>query len=836
MLSGATGVWSALPESVQRALAIEPVTGSSYLDAEHVVVLMQENRSFDHCFGSLQGVRGFNDPRAVRLPNRNPVWLQSNKQGETYGPFRLNINETNSTWMGSLPHSWTNQVDAKNNGKHNGWLDAKHSGNSEYAKMPLTMGYYTREDIPFYYAFADAFTVCDQHFCSSLTGTTPNRVYLWTGTIRGNHDADSFAHVLNDDIDYPAEAAWTTFPERLEDAGISWKIYQNEISLDSGLEGESDAWLTNFTDNPIEWFSQYHVRYSSGHQAYLHEQVKTLPAAIAELQKQLDGVDAASGEAGKLGKQITEKTENLKHFRDEATRWSMENFHMLTEKEKALHIKAFCTNIADPSHRELTTISYPDGGKHQEVQVPKGDVLHQFRHDAASGVLPAVSWLVAPERFSDHPGSAWYGAWYVSEVLDILTKDPDVWKKTILILTYDENDGYFDHVPPFAAPDPNKPSTGRTSDGIDTGVEYVTVEQELKRKPAHECRESSIGLGFRVPMIIASPWTRGGAVCSQVFDHTSVLQFLEVFLTHKTGKSIREPNITKWRRTVCGNLTSAFQTVGTGKTGIPHSPPRDAFIKSIYQAKFKRLPSDYNQLTADEIARARTALTGSIKFAPQEKGIRRSCPLPYQLYAEASIDPKKSSVSLTLECRKDVFGQQSAGSPFNVYLFDRSGDFEVRHYAVAAGSSVTDSWSTSELDNGHYHLHVHGPNGFFREFHGEAGAAVPLVVLEYPLEYPVVKGKPGVLNGTVAFMLANTQDARSHTFEIHDNAYRSDTTTHLVPAGGSASIRLDLKRSHGWYDFTVRIAGNSEYIRRYAGRVETGNWSYSDPAMGGELS
>ena len=598
MLSGAAGAWNALPESLQQALAIEPAPGSSFLDAEHVVILMQENRSFDHCFGTLQGVRGFNDPRTVTLPNRNPVWLQTNNRGETYAPFRLNIRDTRSTWMGSLPHSWTNQVDARNHGMHNGWLDAKHSGNSEYAKMPLTMGYYSREDIPFYYAFADAFTVCDQHFCSSLTGTTPNRLYLWTGTIREKQKPGSFAHVLNEDVDYPIEAKWTTFPERLEDAGVSWKIYQNEISLESGLEGEWDSWLTNFTDNPIEWFTQYNVRFSSAHRAYLERLINALPAEIAALQKQLAGVDAASDDAGKLNKQIAEKSDSLKRAETDAELWSTKNFQKLSMREQSLHLRAFCTNVEDPSYRDLATITYNDGVKRHEVQVPKGDVLHQFRQDAQNGELPAVSWLVAPEHFSDHPSSAWYGAWYVSEVLDILTRNPEVWKKTILILTYDENDGYFDHVPPFVAPDPNRPATGRVSNGMDASVEYVTLEQELKRKPAHEARDSSIGLGFRVPMVIASPWTRGGHVCSQVFDHTSVLQFLEKLLSHKTGKKIEETNISQWRRAVCGDLTSAFGTTRSDSAAAPPFPLRDEFVKEIYQTQFKQPPSDYKQLTS----------------------------------------------------------------------------------------------------------------------------------------------------------------------------------------------------------------------------------------------
>src|SRR6478609_8170152 len=124
-LAAGGGLAGALPLSIQRALAIEPVAGSTFLDAEHIVILMQENRSFDHTFGTLRGVRGFNDPRAITLPDGNPVWAQPDKKGNRFIPFRLNIKETKSTWMGSLPHSWTDQVDARNDGRYDQWLDAK---------------------------------------------------------------------------------------------------------------------------------------------------------------------------------------------------------------------------------------------------------------------------------------------------------------------------------------------------------------------------------------------------------------------------------------------------------------------------------------------------------------------------------------------------------------------------------------------------------------------------------------------------------------------------------------------------------------------------------------
>jgi phospholipase C len=430
LLSSGAGLLGVLPASIQKALAINPPEGSTFMDAEHVVILMQENRSFDHCYGTMKGVRGFNDPRAIHLPNKNLVWLQSNADGQTYAPFRLDLKGSKATWMSSLPHSWENQVDAYNGGKYDRWLDVKKSGNKEYEHMPLTMGYYTRDDIPFYYALADAFTVCDQNFCSSLTGTTPNRLYFWTGKLRSN---EGVPNVRNSEVDYGVLANWTTFPERLEDSEISWKVYQNEISVGVGFNSDQDAWLSNFTDNPLEWFTQYHVSYHVAHYKDIQKKIATL---TKDLKKKDD----------------PEKQEQLAKLKEYADKWRPELFEGLSQKEKNLHQKAFTTNEKDPNYHEVTSLNYKDGDAKREMKIPKGDVLHQFRQDVKSGELPTVSWLVAPENFSDHPGAPWYGAWYLSEVMDILTQDPEVWKKTIFILAYDENDGDFDHVPPFMPP------------------------------------------------------------------------------------------------------------------------------------------------------------------------------------------------------------------------------------------------------------------------------------------------------------------------------------------------------------------------------------------------
>jgi phospholipase C len=464
LLAGGAGLWSSLPASIQKAFSINPAPGTTFEDAEHIVFLMQENRSFDHCFGTLQGVRGFNDPRAITLPGNDPVWMQTNEEGKKYVPFRLNIKDTKATWMGGLPHSWENQVDARNNGKYNKWLIAKPFGDKEYKGFPMTMGYYNREDIPFYYALADAFTVCDQNFCASLTGTTTNRTFFWTGKIRKN--LNDYAHVRNSDIYYNKEVDWKTFPERLEENEISWNVYQNEISVQSELTGDDESWLANFTDNNLEWFTQYNVRFHKAHYDFLVKRIGELPSEIDELETELKNVH--HNKAKKIEKKWNQKKEQLEKYKKETIVWSPENFEKLSDYEKNLHNKAFTTNVNDPDYHKTEPFTYKEGDEERTILLPKGDVLHQFREDVNTGKLPTVSWLVAPQYFSDHPSTPWFGAWYVSEVLDILTKNPDVWKKTIFILNYDENDGYFDHIPPFVAPKPNDPKSGKASNGIDT--------------------------------------------------------------------------------------------------------------------------------------------------------------------------------------------------------------------------------------------------------------------------------------------------------------------------------------------------------------------------------
>lgn len=823
LLATGSGLAGGLPASISRALAIDPKPGSTFLDAEHIVILMQENRSFDHSYGTLRGVRGFNDPRAVTLPGGNPVWLQSNRAGETYAPFRLNIKDTNATWIGSLPHGWVDQSLARNEGRHNRWLDTKASGKSrEFAKQPLTLGYYNREDIPFYYSLADAFTVCDQNFCSSLTGTTPNRLHLWTGTIRAKATPDTKACVRNEDSDLDTMVTWTTLPERLEDAGVSWTIYQNELTMWSGLDAESDSWLANYGDNPIEYFTQFNVGFAPRHGKHLATQVTLLTDAIAKLE--------AGPQTDTARRTLAKYRGQLDKCRRGQERWSDANKAKLTPRDRSLHRKAFITNEADPHFRELAALSYDDQDKKRTMQAPKGDVFHQFREDVRTGKLPTVSWLVAPENFSDHPSAPWYGAWYVSEALEILTQNPEVWKKTIFILCYDENDGYFDHVPPFVPPYAGRPETGKVSAGLDVALEHVTMELENKNGNfLNRAHAGPIGLGYRVPLVIASPWSRGGYVCSQVFDHTSIVQLVEKVLSHKLGREFREPNITAWRRAVCGDLTSVFRPYNGEKIELPKYVEREEFLGSIHRAQFKPAPGGFKKLTEEEMKLARENPAQCAWLPRQEKGTRPSCALPYELSVDGSLSADRKSLTLRLAAGKAVFGARAAGAPFHAYAPGNAKvEGSVRAYAVTAGDRLEDAWALSGFDGGGYHLCVHGPNGFFREFKGTGDEALLEVALE-----PARDGTG--LSGNAVLRLAN-RESRVIEVTIEDAGYgAAKRSVKLQAAGGKGDhveMALNLSGSKGWYDVRVRMEGVAQFERRFAGRLETGKESITDPVIG----
>lgn len=805
LLAGTLGLYQTIPQSIQAALKIDPAEGSTYLDAEHIVMVMQENRSFDHSFGTLRGVRGFNDPRIVRLRDGRPGWLQSYHNGHTYAPFRMDIKNSNAAWTKDLPHAWENQISAWNEGKYDNWLEAKRSGNKRYRDIPLTLGYYTREDIPFYYAFADAFTICDQHFCSSLTGTTTNRHFFWTGKCVPEEGAKPL--VRNSDTYYNREAAWRTFPELLEANKVSWKVYQNELSLQNSLTGAAVGWLGNFTDNNLEWFSQYHVRYKKSHIEFYTKRTAELPREIAELENQLK-----SKHDQKLQQQLKQKKEQLISFQKELAAYSSHNFSQLDPFNKALHERAFQTNEGDPYYHEVETIDI-DGEK---IVVPKGDVLHQFRRDVQTNKLPTISWLVAPQNFSDHPSAPMYGAWYVSEILNILTENPEVWKKTIFILNYDENDGYYDHIPPFVAPKPGDNKTGTTSEDLDYSSEFVTKEQELSAGISEKyATEGPVGLGYRVPLIIASPWSRGGWVNSEVCDITSTIQFIEHFLDKKYDIHLREDNISSWRRAITGDLTSVFRPFHGEVHSFSSFLDRNEQVALINKSRDMPVPNGYHRFSEEEIVSLRKG--GDSQYLPrQESGIKPSNALNYELYVQ------ERRVNDTLEMHfvaaNNLFGTKSLAGVFNVYAYGYNEPPAYWSFATSAGRQVDYAWDINQFSGDKYAFAVHGPNGFYRFFAGQKVGNPLHINQSYDLQ-----------NESFILEIGNLED---YSLKVLIFDYYSNKRQSVVLNGKeNKRIILSTKKQSRWYDIEVTITSRA-YMRRYCGRIENGKDSITDPIMG----
>ncbi|RYG12041.1 MAG: DUF756 domain-containing protein, partial [Chitinophagaceae bacterium] len=570
---------------------------------------------------------------------------------------------------------------------------------------------------------------------------------------------------------------WQTFPEILEDNGVSWKVYQNELWTSNLPEGEIDDWLGNYGDNPLEYVKRHRVKLS----AYFRKNGdKTSRPAIS--------------------------AEDV-----------LKKYNQLSQREKNLIDKAFSTNIHNPDYLKLAPFTFTnDAGKQESLSIPKEDIFESFRKDVDNGELPTVSWLVAPQRFSDHTSSPLYGTWYVSEAIDILTKNPEVWKKTIFILTYDENDGYFDHLPPFVAPKPDDASTGKVSDELATWVDY-----EYKK-------DSPIGLGYRVPMLIASPWSKGGYVNSQVFDHTSSLMFLEKFLSKKTGKTIKSDVISPWRRAVCGDLTSAFRPVGTEKTNVPDRIKKEKTIIGIQNAKSKPPQVLPKPLSPEEVTKINSHLPFTLNaspFAPvQEKGTKLACALPYELGVDGTSYGKALKLNFSALT-------STSGAAFNVYTKSKyKGEAgKTWAFAVKAGAELAAEWLISDFEGGNYNVCVDGPNGFFRSFDGTKGDLEVGIRCAYERSGVLRK-----LTGNVQLIIENHENSALEV-SIGDDPYQANNKVVKLPAKTRKIVSLNLQKSKGWYDFKVSIKGVQNFEQHYAGHVETGEDSISDPLMGGVL-
>ncbi|MBM7786327.1 phosphocholine-specific phospholipase C [Tenggerimyces flavus] len=675
-MMGAPAVAAAVPD-LSRALAI-PASDKhrSIKDVEHVIFLMQENRSFDHYFGTLRGVRGFADPHPVRLGTGKSVWHQPDGANELL-PFRPEVPDLGQTFLPDPPHGWTDGHNGWNGGRHDQWVPNK---------GVTAMTYHTRDDIPYQYALADAFTICDNYFCSLLGPTDPNRYHMWSGWV-GNDGKGGGPVVDNAELGY----GWSTYPERLERNGVSWRVYQDSgIGLNAaGSWGwTNDPYIGNYGDNSLLYFNSYR-----------------------------------SAEPG----------------------------NPLADKAK---VGTSIVNLDRDPEKLLT----------------------DFREDVKRGRLPKVSWVVAPEAYTEHPN--WtpdFGAWYVSQVIDILASNPDVWGKMALFITFDEDGGFFDHlVPPTP---PQTPAYGKST--APTTNEIFPGSANYAAGP--------YGLGIRVPMIIVSPWTRGGWVNSQLFDHTSMIKFLEARFMGK-NKDLFETNITPWRRAVVGDLTSAFDFREPNRSRFPRLPDTD----DLKPTELERQPDEPPVPPADP------------ELPRQERGVRPARALPYVLYADAKVSG--DSVDLSFRSTGDAAGV------FQVRSADPAS--QPRSYTVEPDKSLADTFAIGDR----YDLTVHGPNGFFRQFKGSGSER---------LEVRATCDS----RGTAVTLKVTNKGTRRVEVVVADQYSRRSAKLTLSP-GESESERRSLAHTKGWYHLVVTIRGESGFQYGYAGHVENGKDSISDPRMG----
>ncbi|HUY64816.1 MAG TPA: alkaline phosphatase family protein [Acidimicrobiales bacterium] len=504
-VAGAVG--SGLSASQGRLIqaALAGSSGGSLSDIEHVVILMQENRSFDHYFGTMPGVRGFSDllakpgvfAQTMVDPSTGKALYKLASGETTLNPFELVSNPPTVAGQttNDITHDWGPQHQAWNDGAMDQWAvqHLKNDGTSKYqfnvtdgvpvpgsSSVPiglLTMGYYRQSDcLAFYRALADAFTICDAYHCSVLGPTDPNRLMWMSGSL-GAHSADNGGPVLTTYVsnrqDLVGTLDWPTLPELLTDSGVSWKVYQDPTST--------------ALFNVLPYFKSF-----------------AKPSTATEARN--------------------------------------------------------AANALVPV--------YPA----------------EFQADVLAGTLPKVSWIMPPAPCCEHPATPpEYGEWLVSEILQTLLLNPEVWERTVFLVVYDENGGFFDHVAP-PTPGPTVTSLGSVPTGSEYDGEYLHTASPTNAAGGPPSDWDGVlgpvGLGFRVPAMVISPFSAGGWVNSDTMDHISTHKLIErLFLTPGTIQG--GLHVSPWRYATVGDFTGAMANLTTPKTRVGKLPDTSLLFPGV---------------------------------------------------------------------------------------------------------------------------------------------------------------------------------------------------------------------------------------------------------------
>ena len=456
------------------------------------------------------------------------------------------------------------------------------------------------------------------------------------------------------------------------------------------------------------------------------------------------------------------------------------------------------------------------------------DVIHAFKEDVKNDALPAVSYIIAPTRKSEHASNhPCAGEDWTAQLLEALSSNPAVYGKTAFILNYDEGGQFFDHAVP---PTPPRSS----ADGVSTVTTVGEINSEVETTVPQP-----VGMGFRVPIVVVSPWTRGKVVNSETFDHVSAIKMLE----KRFGVS--SPTLSPWRRAMVGDLMSFFNFEAPD-----YSWPSDLPDTSKYV-----IEGDINCKTLPD------PVIPAVQSMPkQEQGVRISRALPYSfLVTDSGVDPKALTLGLT------IVNAGAAGAPFYLYDVVNLPTATPRKYAVEGGKLAVDSVPVVPSVSGSYSFVLNGPNGFVREMSGSYVDTLCFGVGDVSLAYLPESGRvvlvfqPGVTTNDVYY-------------GVVDNAYGAlggEAITVFVDGadGRKVTQEVDVSKAGNWYDLTIAAipamkdgkpalagaalseflktrgegvrgpssGGDSCYVRRFMGRMETGQDSISDPAMAAGL-
>lgn len=738
-------------------------------DMEHIVIFMQENRAFDHYYGTLRGVRGFNDHAAPLLPTgRSPFYQPTSTKP---------VSKNSMCGCGGCDLVWNTIGDNELQQLFNEMECDRFVGLLASASPSVN--------------FVDG-ELCSQMLSEVLKTTIQHMKVIYQLSDESSCPADLKANFSlksnelpgddNNDNEYMLpfhlafnETSATCMPAPEMDYPCDLKMWNN---------GRMDAWNTGrspgfgmsyFERTDLPYYFALADAFTVGDQYFQSTFTPTNPNRLHQFSGSnglsanglviLDDSEPTTGinwetlgetlEKAGVSWKVYQETDN---FDDNAFEW----------------FEAF--KSAQPG-----SPLYDKG----LVRVPTGTLVDAFYQDVHNKTLPQVSIIIAPtwlsEHATNHPQD---GEDLTARLISVLSapENIEVYSKTAFILNYDEGGQFYDHhwtpTPPVSEFD-GKSTVSTVGEVLLNGTEGV-----LPYNP--------IGLGFRVPLMIISPWTRGPYTFSEVSDHTSVIKLIE----KRFGVTC--PNISPWRRTVVSDLLSAFD-----------------FEHPDYSwPVFPSTKNNTNESQSQCAGLPYPTIPTKQSFPIQEEGTRLTRPLPYDF---SIIDSVKNGI-LTITMRN--IGE--SGVVFFVYDLKTPVNAP-KKYTIEAGKELSDTW----VLNGTYDYSLHGPNGFVRGFSG----------IDNKFEVDILANSDRFKQ---QFILTAKSQGYSCEYLIKDESGLSSFgqwDSGMAPPGLLIEKALPIHETSYWYDYSIQAScGNTQKkelisMRRFKGHLEVKLITTTDPEM-----